>query len=147
MRNAFISIIVVALAASMAFAQDDSGDSGDSGSEEAPEGLAVQEIVLSKALDEGRPVDPGTSFSRSDGQIYATVRVQNPSREATSIKVVMRGAGQERGGHGIELEIPARPRYRTVARFTTRRDAGPYQVIVTDVEGNELSSVNLTITE
>ncbi len=71
----------------------------------------------------------------------------NPSREATSIKVMMRRADQERGGHGIELEIPARPRYRTVARFTTRRAPGAYQVIVTDVEGNELSSVNLTITD
>jgi len=139
-KHAFISILGVALAASIAAAQD-------SGDAEAPEGLAVQEVVLSKALEDGQPVEPGTRFSAADGQVYATVRVQNPSREATSVKVMMRRADQERGGHGIELEIPARPRYRTVARFTTRRAPGSYQVIVTDPEGNELSTTNLTITE
>lgn len=138
-KHAFIATLGVALAASIAVAQD----SGD----DAPEDLAVQEVVLSKALEDGQPVEPGTRFSAADGRVYATVRVQNPSREATSITVKMRPAERAHGGHGIELEIPARPRYRTVARFTTRRAPGAYVVVVSDAEGNELSTTTLTITE
>ena len=139
-KHAFISILGLALAASFAAAQEDSGDS-------APDGLTVQEVVLSKALEDGPPVDPGTSFSAADGRVYATVRVENPGREATTISVKMRPADRAHGGHGIDLEIPARPRYRTVARFTTRRSPGSYVVVVSDAEGNELSSTTLTITE
>ncbi len=136
-KHAFISILGLALVASFAAAQ------------EAPssDGLSVQEVVLSKALEDGQPVEPGTSFSAADGRVYATVRVQNPSREATTISVKMRPAERAHGGHGIELEIPARPRYRTVARFTTRRSPGSYVVVVSDSEGNELSTTTLTITE
>jgi len=138
-KHAFISMLGLALVASFAAAQEDSAPSSG--------GLSVQEVVLSKALEEGQPVDPGTSFSAAEGRVYATVRVQNPSREATSITVKMRPADRAHGGHGIELEIPARPRYRTVARFTTRRSPGSYVVVVSDAEGNELSTTSLTITE
>lgn len=137
-KHAFISILGLALAASFAAAQEDSAPSG---------GLSVTEVVLSKALEDGQPVEPGTSFSAADGRVYATVRVENPSREATTVSVKMRPADRAHGGHGIELEIPARPRYRTVARFTTRRSPGSYVVVVSDSEGNEISTTTLTITE
>ncbi|MBO6940100.1 MAG: hypothetical protein JJ863_34330 [Deltaproteobacteria bacterium] len=137
-KHAFISILGLALAASFAAAQEDSAPSS---------GLSVTEVVLSKALEDGQPVEPGTSFSAADGRVYATVRVENPSREATTVSVKMRPADRAHGGHGIELEIPARPRYRTVARFTTRRSPGSYVVVVSDSEGNEISTTTLTITE
>ncbi|MEM9069086.1 MAG: DUF2914 domain-containing protein [Myxococcota bacterium] len=110
-------------------------------------GLEVTEVILSKALENGRPVDPGASFSRRDGRIYCTVRVTNPSRTATTIRVAWERAGGPASSTGIELNIPARPRYRTVARTGTGRAAGRYRCVVYDADDRELGAAEYELTE
>ncbi|MAC29733.1 MAG: hypothetical protein CMN29_31350 [Sandaracinus sp.] len=110
-------------------------------------GFEVYELVLSKALEDGRPVDPGTSFSRRDGRIYATIRVRNPERDATTIRVTWERAEGPASSGGIELDIPARPRYRTVARTGTGRAPGRYKCVVYDAEGRELASREFELIE
>lgn len=106
--------------------------------------LSVSELQLSNQLQEGVAVEPTTTFSRQGGNIYAVVRVQNPSRAATRIVVSLVPVdGEARGG--TTLEVPARPRYRTVARFSAARTPGRYRCVVRTEDGRELSSVEITI--
>jgi len=131
-------IVALAAAAGPAAGQDDGA---------ATDELEVTEIVLSKALDSGRPVDPGTSFRRSDGRIYATIRVSNPRREETSIRVAWESAEGPASSGGIELDIPPRIRYRTVARTGTRRPAGRYRCVVYSADDTELGRVEFELVE
>ena len=96
----------------------------DEGGEEASGGFEVYELILSKGVEGGQPVDPGTSFSRTDGRIYATIRIRNPEREETSIRVAWQRADDGPTERGIELDVPGRSRYRTTARTGTGRSAG-----------------------
>lgn len=128
---------IVALAPLGALAQDEA---------EAPDGLSVTELQIGTALERGVVSEPLTSISRSAGRIYAVVRVQNPAREATNIRVAIERVGGS-AARGFSLDIPARRRYRTVARFPSTRPAGQYRVVVRTEDGRELSSTELTITE
>lgn len=109
--------------------------------------LTVTEIQLASSLENGRVVAPTTTFTQADGRIYAVVRVQNPSREETNIRVTFEplDGGTARGG--ITLPIPAQNRYRTVARVTTSRPAGRYACVVRTEDGRELARVELTLAE
>jgi len=123
--------------APLAHAQDD---------DTPPTGLQVTEVLLGTSLERGRVTNPQTEFSRTDQRIYAVIRLQNPSREATSIRVAIeRVDGPHRGG--FSLDVPARRRYRTVARFGAAHPAGRYRVVVRTEDGTQLQSVELTITE
>jgi len=113
----------------------------------APTSFTITELVLSKAIENHAPVDPGTSFSRSDGRIYATVRIANPERTATSIRVAWERVGGPASHGGITLDVPARVRYRTVARTGTGRSAGRYRCVVYSAENEELSAVEFDLTE
>lgn len=109
--------------------------------------LSVTEIQLASSLEDGQVAAPTTSFTRADGRIYAVVRLSNPSREATNIRVTFEplDGGTARGG--ITLPIPAQSRYRTVARVTTSRPAGRYACVVRTEDGRELGRVELTLAE
>jgi hypothetical protein len=108
--------------------------------------LTVTEIQLSSELENGQAVSPATSFARGAGNVYAVVRVQNPSGAETSVRVsFQRIDGEERVG--ISLPIPARPRYRTVARMSSRHPAGRYRVVVHAPDGREIGSAEFTVTE
>ena len=48
---------------------------------------------------------------------------------------------------GFTLDIPARPRYRTVARFGASHPPGQYRIVIRNEAGAELESVTITITE
>ncbi len=123
-----------------AYAQDEGG--------EASGGFEVYELVLSKGLDSGQPVDPGTSFSRTDGRIYATIRVRNPERTETTIRVAWeRADATTPSTRGIELNIPGRRRYRTVARTGTGRSAGSYKCVVYSADNEVLASANYELTD
>lgn len=127
-------VALAALFGSTARAQDASGE------------LAVTEIQLATALEGGAAVSPTTSFSRADGRIFAVVRLENPSSEATSVRVALeRVDGPSRSG--VSLEVPARRRYRTVARFSAAQQPGRYRCVVRTEDGRELASVELTVTE
>lgn len=114
--------------------------------EEASTELSVSEVQLGSALERGRVQTPTTSFTHADGRIYAVVQVQNPTRAETRVRVSLeRVDGPARTG--VLLDIPARPRYRTVARFVARQAPGRYRVVVRTEEGVEISSTELTIAE
>ncbi len=108
--------------------------------------LTVTEVQLATSLENGVAVAPTTSFSHADGRIFAVIRVQNPSGEAPSIRVSIEpidGASRP----GFSLEVPARRRYRTVARFTAAQRPGRYRCVVRTEDGRELASVELTVAE
>lgn len=113
--------------------------------EEAGE-LTVTEVQLASTLERGRAVAPTTAFTHADGRIYAVVRLSNPSREATSIRVSIEPVGGS-SRRGVSLEVPARRRYRTVARMSAAQRPGRYRVVVRAEDGRELSSVELTVSE
>jgi len=135
-------IIVVAAALSVAWGFASGYQALNTASaQEEPTGFTVTELVLSKAIENHAPVNPGTTFSRSDGRIYATVRIANPERTATTIRVAWERVGGPASHGGITLDIPARVRYRTVARTGTRRAAGRYRCVVYNAENEEISAV------
>jgi hypothetical protein len=110
------------------------------------EGLVITEVQIGTRLESGLVAEPQTTISRHAGRIYAVVRLRNPSREATEIRVSFEHAdGPERPG--ASLDIPARRRYRTVARFGSSHPPGRYRVVVRDAEGVELTSVEIEITQ
>lgn len=108
--------------------------------------LSVSEVQLATALENGVAVSPATSFSRADGRIYAVIRLENPSSAATSVRVALEPVdGASRAG--VSLDVPARRRYRTVARFSAGQRPGRYRCVVRTEDGRELASVELTVTE
>ncbi len=107
----------------------------------------VYELVLSKGFADGQPVDPGTSFSRRDGRIYATIRINNPERTATTIRVAWERAEGRATSGGIELDVPARRRYRTVARTGTGRPAGRYRCVVYSADDAVLATAEYELTD
>lgn len=134
-RRVLVASLLVAssLAAASAHAQDTAE-------------LSVSEVQLATALENGVAVSPVTTFARADGRIYAVIRVQNPSAAATSIRVSLEpvdGASRP----GFSLDVPARRRYRTVARFSSAQRPGRYRCVVRTEDGRELASVELTVTE
>ncbi|NOY89820.1 MAG: hypothetical protein GXP55_01330 [Deltaproteobacteria bacterium] len=146
-----IILCAAALSLAFTFVSHEHGLDAASAQEAAPAepaagGLSVTELVLSKGFADHAPVNPSTSFSRSDGRIYATIHLANPARTATTIRVAFEREGA--GGHGgVSLDVPARARYRTLARTGTARAAGSYRCVVYDAEGHELSAAPFTITE
>ena len=114
--------------------------------QETPTELSVSEVQLGSSLERGRVESPTTTFTHADGRIYAVVQVQNPARTETRVRVSLeRVDGPARSG--VLLDIPARPRYRTVARFVARQAPGRYRVVVRTEDGTELSSTELTISK
>ena len=106
--------------------------------------VEVTEILMGTELESGVPTSPSTSFSRSDGRIYCMVRLTNASREAGAVRISFEPA---EGPRGQRFEYPARPRYRTVARTGTRRDAGAYRCVVRTDEGAVLSHQDFQLSE
>lgn len=108
--------------------------------------LKVVSIEVGEELEKGRPVNPATSFSESTQRLYVVVRVENPQREETELRV----AFEKQGGaatQGVALEIPAQARWRTVARFGGNREAGAYRAVVRSADGKELAAADITISE
>ena len=108
--------------------------------------LSVREVALSTAVENGQPVNPKTSFGRSEGRLYVTVHMLNPARTEAEVTVLLRQAGGANRAR-ISLNIPARPRYRTLARFSTNQAPGSYEAVVLGPDGSELNVTTLTITE
>jgi hypothetical protein len=109
-------------------------------------GLTIREVQVGTALENGLVASPTTSIPRTAGRIFAVIRLDNPSREATTIQVSLERAGGPSSG-GFTLDIPAQPRYRTVARFGSNHPPGEYRIVIRSADGAELQSVTITITE
>ncbi len=131
----FAFLMALAIGAPVASAQDG-----------APAALTIREVQIGTALENGLVASPTTSIPRSAGRIFAVIRLDNPSREATTIQVALERAGGPSSG-GFSLDIPARPRYRTVARFGSDHPPGQYRIVIRTADGTELQSVEITITE
>jgi hypothetical protein len=118
--------------------------------QEAAAGIEVTEILLGSALENGVPTAPQTSFARTDGNVYCVIRLRNGTGAEGTIRAALEpaeGEPAERANAGLSLDIPARARYRTVARFTTNRAAGSYRCVVRAEDGHVLSHADFTITE
>lgn len=118
--------------------------------ETAAGGLTITEIVMASSMREGVPETTTTSFSRSQGWIYCFMRLENPSGGGNEILVSFEPAT---GGEptvqvtGTRLRIPARRRYRTVARTGSDMPVGQYRCVVRDREGAVLRHTPFEITE
>jgi hypothetical protein len=122
--------------ASAAFAQE----AGD---------LSVTEVVVGSSVEAG-VVAPSTSFTRNSGAIYCMVRLTNPAGTEGTIRLNVEAASGEpaaRPATGQSLDYPASRRYRTVARFSSNRAAGPHRCVARTEEGAVLSHLDFTITE
>ena len=140
MRLMGAMVVLCSIPLVAAYAQDEGGS-------EAASTFEVYELVLSKGLENGQPVDPGTTFSRTDGRIYATIRINNPERVETTIRVAWERADSEPTSNGIELEVPGRRRYRTVARTGTGRSPGSYKCVVYGEDDQVLATAEYQLTE
>ncbi|MFK8003916.1 MAG: hypothetical protein AB8H86_30410 [Polyangiales bacterium] len=118
---------------------------GDPSTGAAQDTLTVANVSMGNALERGRPVEAKTSFGQSEGRLYVVVQVQNPARAETQVRVMIRQA-DGRGRGGVNLNIPARRRYRTVARFSTQQAPGNYEAVVLNAAGEVISTTAFTIT-
>ena len=112
--------------------------------------LSVAEIVVGSRGEDG-VVTSSPSFSRAGGVVFCQVRLENPSREAGSIRIAFEraeGEPAERAAAGTPLEYPARPRYRTFARTAASgKAAGSWRCVARTEEGRVLSHADFTVTE
>ncbi len=112
--------------------------------------LTVTEIVVGQRGEDG-VVTSASSFSRAGDTIFCQVRLQNPSREAGSIRIAFEraeGEPAERASAGTQLEYPARPRYRTFARIgAANKAAGTWRCVARTEEGRVLSHADFTVTD
>jgi hypothetical protein len=94
--------------------------------------------------------DPTTSFRRTDGRVFVVIRLENPSGAEQDITVAFeRAEGTPTTGArgGVTLHVPARRRYRTVARTSTNRAPGRWRAVVRNSAGEVLQTVEFEITE
>ncbi|MFK7987495.1 MAG: hypothetical protein AB8I08_15855 [Sandaracinaceae bacterium] len=115
----------------------------------AQDTLSVREIMLGSQLEAGVPTAQEDSFARNSGAVYCVVRLNNPGAQETAVRIAFERAEGEPANRpaGHRLTVPARRRYRTLARSGTARAPGSYRCVVRDDEGTVLSSANYTITE
>jgi hypothetical protein len=135
-RLATFAAMVVSAPLATAHAQENSG-------------LQVTEIQFATALENGQAVSPSTSIARSAGRLYAVIRLTNGTGAATHIRVAFERADHEAGGTtgGLQLDVPASRRYRTVARFGTRSPAGRYRVVVYTESGEVIGQAEVELTD
>jgi hypothetical protein len=109
--------------------------------------LTVTEITTARAMVNGVPEAPVTSFTASD-RIYCFMRVENHTSAETAVLVAFERADGEpaAGVTGMRLSIPASPRYRTFARTSGNRPAGSYRCVVRNESGEVLQSTNFEVT-
>lgn len=127
-----------------ALAQDAPAEDGSAA--EVATGLSIRSITLAKGVERGRAIEETDTFRRGRDRIFAIVRLNNPEREETQVFVSFEAASDDTR-RGIELDVPARRRYRTTARTGSRRAAGSYRVVVRDAAGNVLGSMPYELVE
>lgn len=121
---------------------------GDEDEERFPRvaGLQLTDMVLARDVEDGQVVGPSTAFSQDEGAIYLMLRIRNLEREATKVRVSFEPI-ESLPRPGIALDVPARHRWRTVARTTSRRPAGRYRAVVRTEQGELLGDVEFVVTE
>lgn len=108
--------------------------------------LTVKRLVLSQAVKNREPVDPGSSFKSDSGKIYAFVELDNHGRAPGEIVVEFEPPG---GGtpHGdVTLAVGAAARWRTWAYTRTARTPGSWTAVVKNRKGDVLARAPFEVT-
>jgi hypothetical protein len=112
------------------------------------EGIHVTELVLAKAIESRRPVDPGVSFSRADtSRVYCYIRVANPDRVETSVFIGWEPVDRPTEELGREQSIQAHPEWVTFAFTGTTRRNGQYRCVVKEGDGTVLARAAFDLTD
>ncbi|MDQ3031599.1 MAG: hypothetical protein M3Y87_04220 [Myxococcota bacterium] len=113
------------------------------------DGLRIADMTLTRAIEGGEPTDATTTFERGAGPVWVVIRLENATGAEADVRVSFERAEGEvaattEGGRGVTLHVPARRRYRTVAR-TVVGAPGRYRVVVRTAAGNLLGTADYTI--
>lgn len=117
---------------------------------EEVDGMRVAEMTLARAIESGEPTDATTTFRQGEGPVWVVIRLENTTGAETDVRVSFeRAEGEVRAtsetARGVTLHVPARRRYRTVAR-TVVGAPGRYRVVVRSAAGNLLGTADYEIT-
>ena len=114
----------------------------------AQDAALTAEVTTAHGYASGAPVDPATTFARTDGRVMVAIAVENPAATETEITVQFQRADAPvvAGTGGTHLTIPARRHYHTVARTGTSRP-GAWRAVVRNAEGEVIGQVEYTVSE
>ncbi|HSN82075.1 MAG TPA: DUF2914 domain-containing protein [Polyangiales bacterium] len=112
---------------------------------ERSDGLAIERLVTTSAVEGREPVGAYAVFGDHDGEVYAFLEVSNATDEEQRVMVHFIGpAGQVTGG--VELRIPAAaPRWRTWAYTEHAKAPGLWRVEIRDADGALLAALPFEI--
>ncbi|MEM6957635.1 MAG: hypothetical protein AAF411_01485 [Myxococcota bacterium] len=107
------------------------------------EPLSVGRVELCSTYENRRCVEPRTAFGVSDARLYARVHLVNAVAAEDEVSVELQtNDGARRAA--ITLSVPARRRYRTLARFPMP-PSGSYRIVVRSAAGDVLSTTELSV--
>ncbi len=117
--------------------------------ETASRTLNITEVYMATRANRNVDEVRTTTFERNSGWIFCFIRMENPSGGGNEILVSFEPDEGEPGPavRGIRLRVPARYRYRSVARTGSTMPAGNHRCVVRDREGAVLSHTPFQVTE
>lgn len=128
-------------------ADRDDADCGDDGSCDVDADLYVKRLVLARGVDQREPVQPATTFAKSQGKrIYAFVEVGNRGDTASEIFVSFKRKGGQDMGR-IRLRVGASPRWRTWAYTELASDTGEWEAVVRNARGEVIGTQTFVVTD
>jgi hypothetical protein len=106
--------------------------------------LRVKRLVIAHGVKNREPVEPAATFTAGE-RIYAFIEVGNPAAVVSEVRVSFaRVGGKERGS--VRLEVGASPRWRTWSYTQQAREAGEWEAIVRDGNGDVIARQRFTVT-
>jgi hypothetical protein len=107
--------------------------------------LYVKRIVIAHDVNDREPVDPASTFSKSEDRIYAFVEVGNRDALDSEIYVsFVRDGGSD--NEGVRLRVGAAPRWRTWAYTAIAKTPGRWHAVVKNADGDELARAPFDVT-
>lgn len=112
----------------------------NAGALEIPRQIIEVELVVAAGVEDREPVGVADTFPADVGQVYAWMRVTDGADQALEVE----------WSHGensfvVPLEIGGSP-WRTWSSKTIPPEwAGPWTVVVRDLDGNTLAEANFTV--
>ncbi len=117
------------------------------------EGLHLTELTLGPSVENRQIEDPRATFSKADDdRVYCLTRLENPSREATTLYMGWERDDRpadpdDQGAWGRAMNIPAQPRYVTFGYRGTGQRPARYRCVIRDEDGVVLGRANYELTE
>jgi hypothetical protein len=107
--------------------------------------LYVKRIVIAHDVNDREPVEPASTFSKSEDRIYAFVEVGNRDALDSEIYVsFVRDGGSD--NEGVRLRVGAAPRWRTWAYTAIAKTPGRWHAVVKNADGDELARAPFEVT-